>query len=188
VALDYAGGGHEQRSSFTDYLAAAAPREASGRLHDKPWYVRPPYRLAQTLQDGSRPLLVLFEQKRCAACDELHLDIFQRRETRKLLNKFNIVLLDTWSEDPLQTPDGRETTVRDWARELDIVYTPSQVFFDGRGREVFRSEGYLKAFHIQSILDYVASRAYLEQPEFQRFIEARADALRARGVEVNLME
>ena len=37
-------------------------------------------------------------------------------------------------------------------------------------------------------MDYVTTGAYLEQPNFQRFIDARADALRAQGVEVNLMD
>jgi len=39
---------------------------------------------------------------------------------------------------------------------------------------------------VQSALDYVASGAYRGQPEFQRYIEKRADALRARGQKVNL--
>jgi thioredoxin-related protein len=188
VALEYAGSKREVKGPFNAYLEANSASEASGKLHVKPWYIRPPYRLADTLRDSGRPLLVLFEQKRCSACDELHLDVFQRPETRKLLSQFDIVLLDTWSDDPVQTPQGREVTVREWARELNIAYTPSQVFFDTSRREVFRSEAYLKAFHVQSVLDYVASQAYEEQPEFQRFVEARADALRAQGVDVDLMD
>lgn len=35
---------------------------------------------------------------------------------------------------------------------------------------------------------YVASGAYRSQPEFQRFIEARAAALRAKGEQVELMK
>jgi hypothetical protein len=53
---------------------------------------------------------------------------------------------------------------------------------------VFRTEAYLKSFHVQSSMDYVASGAYLEQPSFQRFISARAEALEAQGVHVELME
>jgi len=53
---------------------------------------------------------------------------------------------------------------------------------------VFRTEAYLKAFHTQSAMDYVASGAYLEQPYFQRYIAARADALEAQGIHVDLME
>jgi hypothetical protein len=52
---------------------------------------------------------------------------------------------------------------------------------------VFRTEAYLKAFHTQSSMDYVASMAYLEQPEFQRYIAARAAVLEEQGIHVDLM-
>lgn len=54
--------------------------------------------------------------------------------------------------------------------------------------EVFRVEGYLRPFHLASSLAYVASGAYRDQPEFQRFIETRAAALRAKGEPVELMK
>jgi hypothetical protein len=37
-------------------------------------------------------------------------------------------------------------------------------------------------------MDYVASKAYLEQPEFQRYIADRADALEAKGIHIDLMK
>ena len=188
AALEYVGTHQESQGGFREFLARLDPEPASDRLHREPGYLQPPYRLAERLRTSAKPLLVLFEQRRCAACDELHQDILRRPESRDLLRAFQVVLLDMWSKEPLQTPDGRELSASQWARELNILYAPSQVFFDTHGREVFRSEAYLKAFHIQSVLDYVASGAYRSQPEFQRYIEARADALRSKGIEVNLME
>ena len=64
------------------------------------------------------------------------------------------------------------------ARALKVSYTPSIVFFDERGKEVFRVEAYLKTFHLQSSLDYVASRAYLSQPSFQRCHARSSDGQR----------
>ena len=60
--------------------------------------------------------------------------------------------------------------------------------FDNTGKEVFRTEAYLKSFHVQSSLDYVLSGAYRTQPSFQRFIQARAEALEAQGIHIDLME
>ena len=50
------------------------------------------------------------------------------------------------------------------------------------------AEAYLKGFHTHAALEYVLSGSYREQPSFQRFVQARADAYEARGVHVNLME
>jgi len=187
LALDYASGHHEKDGSFREYVARFDPEPASGKLHVQPEYLRPPYKLDGIVRLGKKPLMVLFEQKQCAPCDELHEDILMRPESKALSDQLYIVLLDTWSDTPVLTPDGKRETVRDWAKRLNIQYTPSMVFFDQNGQEVFRAEGYLKSFHVQSVMDYVISGAYKTEPEFQRFIEARADAMRAKGIEVDLM-
>lgn len=187
AALDYAGLKKEREMPFKDYLAKAAPASAQGKLHADPRHLKPPYRLNEAPK-GGKPLLVLFEQKECRPCDELHLDIFKRKETRDLLGKFQVAQFDQWAATELVAPDGKPTTARDWARALNVGYAPTMVFFDASGKELFRAEAYLKAFHVQSALDYVASGAYRQYPEFQRFVEARADAMRARGIALDLMK
>jgi thioredoxin-related protein len=185
VALDYAGGRLEKKQAYTDYLLTREPAPASGKLHEAPWLMQAPLDLSK--RDG-RPLLVLFEQKVCAGCDEMHGEGFPRPEVAELLRRFRVARVDIASNEALKTPQGRPATMRTWARTLNIAYTPSFVFFDAAGREVFRVEGYLRPFHLASSLDYVASGAYRKQPEFQRFIEARAAARRAKGEKIELMK
>ena len=67
-----------------------------------------------------------------------------------------------------------------------MAYAPTIVFFDTAGIEVFRIDAYLRPFHLASALDYVASQAYLTQPSFQRFIQARADRIRKAGGTIEL--
>ena len=185
AALRYVGEKREGQQSFRDYFAASAPPPASGELHWEPGFLEAPYRLAE--RPGGKPLAVFFEQRQCLACDELHDDGLTRPEVRAELERFESVLLDMWSDTPVQTPDGRSLTAAQWAAELGVNYAPSLVFFDG-AREVFRTEAYLRPFHLRHAMRYVASGAYRDQPSFQRFIEGEADTLRARGESVDLME
>jgi thioredoxin-related protein len=187
VVLDYVGQHKEKQLSFQDYLAQVSPEPASGELHTEITTITSPADLKHALQPG-RHLLVMFEQRQCAACDELHLDILQRPESRKLLQRFDTVLLDMWSDDIITTPDGQKMKISDWAKKLNIHYAPSLVYFNDHGEEVFRSDAWLKAFHIQSVMDYVASNAYKRQPSFQRYIDERADHLREQGVVIELMK
>jgi thioredoxin-related protein len=83
------------------------------------------------------------------------------------------------------TPDGRKTTARDWANELKIGYVPNVVLFDA-GKEVIRIEAFMKSLHFQSVLEYVSSGAYKKQTSLQRYIRERADAIRERGVVVDI--
>lgn len=180
--LSYVSERQETEVSFSNYLARMAPDRSSGKLHKRADY------LTQNLrrQQGDRPLLVLFEQRDCVACDELHGDVFRRLEMIKLLRQFDVAFVDIWSNESITTPAGELVPVQKWLKSLNINYTPSMLFFDNRGQEVFRAEAYLRAFHTASVLEYVASKAYLEQSEFQRYVDGRADKIRAAGGVVDL--
>ncbi len=180
VVLDYVGQKKESEISFQDYLSQVAPQPASGKLHTGVSSVSSIDNLHAVLEPD-KYLLVIFGQKQCATCDELHLDILQRPESKELLERMNVAVIDLWSDQKIVTPDGSEQKIVDWARKLDISYAPSLVYFNDRGEEVFRSDAYLKAFHVQSVMDYVTTAAYKQQPNFQRYIDTRADHLQGAG-------
>ncbi len=186
AALNFVSQKKEKDISFRDYMASSGGPAGSGKLFSSPLFIKPPFDLSAL--NLNKPLLVFFEQKRCPPCDELHNDILQQPGSAELLSKFNIVLLDAWAKTPLTTPAGIKTTAESWAKELKLTYLPSMVFFDEQGQEVFRTEGWLRTFHVQSSLDYVSSKSYLKEKEFQRYIEVRADGLRKQGIEVDLMK
>lgn len=184
AALHYVAEGRSERMTLREYLARSAPPPAAGRLHDEPFFAKPPYDLARP---SDRPVAVVFEQKDCAGCDALHKKVFLQPETRRQLARFHVVQLDRWSDTPVVTPAGQRTTARAFADALNVAYVPSVVLFD-EGREVIRIEAMLKAFHVQSVLDYAASGAYKRQPSLQRFIQERADRLRESGAVVDLWQ
>lgn len=177
--LDYLGQQPAPSGSFTEFLAARSPAPASAELPQDPAYLTHPLKLDR--RPSGKPLLLLFEQASCQACDELHREGLTRDEARELLKAFDVAQVDIWSSESLTTPDGRELTARDWSRELGIHYTPTLLFLDATGKEVFRTDAYIRPYHLSTSLAYVVTGAYLRQPEFQRFIQERIDARRAAG-------
>ncbi|WP_303901155.1 thioredoxin family protein [Thiohalomonas denitrificans] len=186
-ALEYAS--IDRKNAFSDFLAKNQQEEASEELNEAPFFQEPPFALTRSESiPAQRPLVVLFEQPRCAACDEFHRDVLAREATRDLLGAFDVVRLDRWADTRVLTPAGERTTAREWADSMEVKYTPGMLFFDKTGREVFRTEAYLKSFHVQSALEYVASGAYREVPEFQRFVQARAERIEAEGRHVDIWD
>jgi thioredoxin-related protein len=185
VALDYVIGRKERELSYRDYVAQRAPVAAATALNRAPFFAPAPYDLAAARATG-RPLAVFFEQADCPNCDTLHRDVLSAAETQAELAPFHAVQFDMWAQTPLVTPDGRATTARAWARELGVAYAPTVVLFAADGQEVIRSEAWFKAFHTASILAYVSSGGYRDQPSFQRFISARAEKLQEQGRDVDL--
>jgi thioredoxin-related protein len=183
AVLDYVAGRMEGRLSLAEHLKAAVKESASPALHDEPFFLKPPYDLRRR---GKKPLAVLFETRFCAACDELHREGFKRKEVQALIARFDVARFALSERAAIVTPGAMRTAAEDWARELGIAYTPSLVFFDEGGKEVFRIEAYLRPFHLRSSLEYVASEAYKREPSFQRFLQGRARELRERGETVDL--
>jgi thioredoxin-related protein len=179
AALRYVAQKLETQTSFAEYRLQNRDA-AAGSLIEENFYLAETD-LARLLQTHKRPLVVYFEAANCAECETMHRRILRDPATRKLVQQASNVQLDIMSQQPLTTPDGRQTSVRQWAADLGIAYTPSLVFFDTDGKEVMRIDAFLKTFHFQSVYAYVLEEAYLETPQFQRYISARADRIRESG-------
>jgi thioredoxin-related protein len=191
AALEYVAQRKESSVPFAQWMAQpgmAQPAGSAGAaaLNEHPLFTRGPARLDRSKRPAGKPLVVFFEQAQCAACDEMHAGSLKRRETLALLSKFDVARVDLRGNAALVAPDGRAFTESEWARELRVDYAPSLVFFDQRGREIFRGEAYLRPFHFQSALEYVSSGSYRTESNFQRYIQARAEAFRRKGVAVDL--
>lgn len=186
AALDYVAGKMETKVSFSTYLQSKTKAAASATLHSQPFFMRPPYDLRRSA--GKKPLAVLFETLHCAQCDELHSVAFKRREVLEQLARFDVARFALSESTEVVTPQGKAMPAAAWASSLRVGYVPTMLLFDARGREVLRTEAYLRPFHVAGALDYVASGAYRREPSFQRFLQAKADGLRQRGERVDLWD
>ena len=184
AALDYVAGRLEDKQSLGDYLAAHVKDEVNAKLAEEPFLMQPPFDLRR--KAGAKPLAVLFETRHCQPCDEMHAEGFKRPEVQAQLKRFDIARFALSDPREVVTPDGRKLAAQAWARELGVGYTPTVVFFDVANREVFRIEGYQRPFHLTGSFEYVASGAYRTEPEFQRYLRAKSERMRAAGQPVDL--
>jgi thioredoxin-related protein len=184
AALDYAAQRLEGKLSFAEHMKSVPQTGASATLNEQPFFMKPPFNLVR--KPGGKPLAVLFETRHCAPCDELHKEGFKREKTMAVVSRFDVARFSLSGRETLTTPDGRRRNAEAWGRELGISYTPSVVFFDDRGREVFRLEAYVRPFHFASSFEYVASGAYRKESEFQRFLQNKAEHMREGGEKLEL--
>src|SRR6202158_5237159 len=181
--LDCAAGPRNRPRPPADLSKQRGGEPPTSKLHDEPFFLGPPYDLRR--KPGAKPLAVLFETTHCSPCDELHREGLQRDEGRALVSEFDVARFSLAASTPLTSPAGRATTAQAWARELGVAYTPTIVFFDRGGMEVFRIDAYLRPFHLAASFDYVAGGGSRGEPSFQRYLQARVEHLRARGETVD---
>lgn len=184
--LDYVIERQEQKLSYRDYIKAHYKAgKSSKKLHTEDFYSTGPADL-QAHKGKGRPVAIFFEQKDCPNCDTLHKNVLPDPFTRDIIGKFHVIQLDMWSKTPVTWFDGRKTTARKLARELDVKFAPSILLFDDQGKEVIRSEAFFKLFHTQGIFAYVQEGAWREQPSFQRYLSDRAEHFRDQGKSVDI--
>jgi len=184
AALDYVVQKLEQKLSFSQYRLEAIAA-ATGDLIDEDFYLDE-LDLQNVIAASGKPLAVYFEAPACPECATMHARILADKATRELVRQADNIQLDVGSTQQITTPVGEQISVKQWARDLGIAYTPSVIFFDETGNEVMRISAFLKTFHFQSVYAYVLDKAYLEEPEFQRYISARADHIREAGFDTDI--
>ncbi|MYB34021.1 MAG: thioredoxin fold domain-containing protein [Gammaproteobacteria bacterium] len=181
--LNYVAGQKEREYSYPEYLAAVSESDSTTPLSQPGWPVLELFDLSQT---GARPLAVLFEEPDCEACQLLHEKTFKDEGAAPILEQFNLVRYNRWSEDPVVRPDGTASTIRQWSQDLGIGFTPAIVLYGTGGQQVIVLDAMFKTFHVLGALEYVASGAYQHQPSFQRYLSERADLIRESGQDVDI--
>ena len=160
VALQYARLPKAGRPAYADYVAGRTGAPKLKAEED----------VAGAVAKG-KPVLVIVTRAGCKECEELEREGLKRPEVVRALQGFTVVRRDSSGA---------------WAGAQNITYTPSLVFLDPAGKEAFRVEGYVRPFHLAASIDYVASGGYRSEPSYQRWLQARADRMRAEGKTVDL--
>lgn len=182
ASLEYVATKEYQKTSILEFLKAK-PTESARRSLNQQTFLDQSF---ANYRKGS-PLALFFERTDCLDCDQLHECVLSDPSFPKYAEPFYAVQLDLWSMKSLTLPSGRSLPINRFAQELKIKYTPTIVLVDAEFNEVIRAEAQLRSFHVESLFEYVSEEKYLEQPQFQRFIDDRANRHRAQGRTVSLL-
>jgi len=174
AALEYVADAHYLQESYRQYLARAESALSYGleELNENELFTQDSTDLSRL--GKSKPLLVLFEHPRCHACDVLHGDTLDQIEVVDQLRNIDRVQINTYKDRDIITPAGKKTTTRQWADELNLTFAPSLVFFDTNGKEILRIESVVRFYRLSKVLHYISSKAYLEYPTFQNWLQHTA--------------
>jgi thioredoxin-related protein len=157
ASLEYVADAHYKKEKFGAYLKRAVRDDSlkKGEMNKQKFIALPPYRLARNKQPAKKPLLVMFEQSDCHACDVLHTGPLKAAKTLSKLAKVNTVQLNMWADTPVVTPGGKKMTAKQWAEKLDVNYAPTLIFFDKDGKEIIRSASVIHFYRLNNVLQYV---------------------------------
>ena len=169
-------------------------------VYVQPWFYESFLDLREDIQDSAREnkqLVILWEQRGCPYCREMHRVNLRYPEIVNYIRaNFNVIQLNLWGDREVKDVDGEATTEKKLARKYGVQFTPTLQYFPsklndtskkpGQDAEVWRLLGYWKPFHFLNSFVYVKEKGYATQPNFQRWLQARAQKLEAEGKAVEL--
>ncbi|MGE4611387.1 MAG: thioredoxin family protein [Paracoccaceae bacterium] len=166
-------------------------------LHKQDFFLDSFLEMGPDLEEAAaegKGLIILFEQRGCPYCRELHEVNFERPEIVDFLTgSFEIVQLNLWGDREVVDFDGETLSEKKLAAKWYVNFTPTMIIIPAEAAGVqsvreaaaFTMPGYFKPFHFVSSLEYVASGAFKDLG-FQRFLQAKGQRLAAEGIEVDL--
>ena len=168
AALEYVTEKFYEKETFSEYFARAVQGEffLLGGLNDRDFFSKPPYDLPALLKN-KKPLSVFFEQGNCHACDLLHSGPANKSSVIHELEKMSVVQLNMWKDTKVITPTGKKTTAKEWAKELNVFYAPTLIFFDSDGKEIIRIDSVTQFYRLLGVLDYINRHGYKTGIDYQ---------------------
>jgi thioredoxin-related protein len=180
-------------------LPALAQEIGDDGLHIQPWFYDSFLEMSADLQDAAaegKGLIVIFEQRGCPYCRELHEVNFAIPEITEYQSEhFYTVQINMWGDRMVTDFDGEKLSEKNLAQKWMVNFTPTLVFFSAdsvgatsqEDAESFRMPGYFKPFHYASGLEYVSSGMY-DEVGFQRFTRARFQRMEEAGLNPSLWD
>jgi len=180
-------------------LPTVAQEIGDDGLHKQLWFYDSFLEMGPDLQDAAdegKGLVVIFEQRGCPYCRELHEVNYAIPEISEYqAEHFLTVQLNLWGDRIVTDFDGEELSEKELAQKWLVNFTPTLVFFAAENAgaesedlaEAFRMPGYFKPFHYASALEYLTSGAFHEEG-FQRFTRERFERHVLEGKNPSLWE
>lgn len=165
--------------------AMAETLDKGDGIHTEDWFQNQSFgdlrdEVAEAAAKG-KLLAVVWEQQGCGSCARLHEVNFQDPAVRAYLDKhFTVMTLNMYGEVGMTDTDGEALPEKDLAAKAMINFTPTTVFYDETGAEVFRLPGYFAPYFYLSGFVYVAEKGYADpdmRGMFARWAKVRRDHL-----------
>lgn len=176
------------------------PEVDENGMHVQPWFHESFLDLSEDLNDAAaegKRLVIFWEQKGCPYCKRMHEVNLRIPRIVDYINKnFFVISLNLWGDREVTDFDGSVLIEKELANKYAILYTPTIQFFPesldkvagrpGGEAEVVRIPGYFKPFHFYFLFRYAYSKAYEDQPNFQRWLGGIGDKLQEAGIKYDL--
>ena len=172
---------------------ASAVEVGEDGLHKEDWFAMTFRDMAEDIEqarsEGKR-LAIIFEQRGCIYCREMHEKILADPEVRDYIAKnFMVVQYNMFGDEEVTDLDGETLTEKTAARKWGYVFTPTIVFLPEEAPEgktvaeaaVSTMPGAFGKWTVLNMFRWVKEKGYEGDEHFQHYHARVINELRAQG-------
>ena len=130
-----------------------------------------PAELAEARAAGKQGLFAMFMWDECPYCERMKKNVISQPAVQQYYReRFLTLAVDTRGAVPVTDFNGRATTEKAFSTDQNVRLTPTLVFYDLDGRQLYRHVGEIKdAATMIRLADFVSTGSYKSQKfaEFQ---------------------
>lgn len=117
--------------------------------------------VAEARAEGKFGIIAYYGQKRCAYCQQFfNANLGDESIARYIREHFDVIPIDIWGIEDFIDTDGNSYSERELSIRYKTNFTPSLVFYDGKGKPIHRLRGYYPPYQFRATLHYVAEGFY----------------------------
>ncbi|NQV84084.1 MAG: thioredoxin fold domain-containing protein [Rhodospirillales bacterium] len=145
-------------------------------FHHQDWFKRSTMDLREdqkaAAKDG-KMLVLLWEQRGCTYCKQMHEIAFQYEEIVNLAKaNFYVIQMDLRGDRSFVDFKGEKKTEAEISKALSVTFTPTTQFLDNASKEVFRMPGYANPPIFKAVYEFVIEKGY-ENDSFRDWVKKR---------------
>lgn len=139
------------------------------------WFNQNPFNnlsevLAESNATGKKGVFVLYTTEGCSYCDHfIRQALADPAIASKVQGNFESVGLEIFDDTELTTPEGTVKSVKQFAADEKVQFSPTILFYGNDGKRIFRKTGYLSPEKFDQVLNYLTEGHYKTQP-FKNYI------------------
>jgi thioredoxin-related protein len=106
--------------------------------------------------DAGKRVMLYFYQDGCPYCAKLLDTNFAQREIAEKTQKyFDVIAINMWGALEMSDLNGKATTERELASDLEVMFTPTLLFLNEKGEVLQRLNGYYPPHKFSAVIEYV---------------------------------
>ena len=113
----------------------------------------------ENLAANNKRLILYVHQDNCPYCYKFITKNLSEKITKdKIQKNFGVIAMNMFGDKDITDIDGEEYTEKEFAKKYKVQFTPSLIFFNEKGKQLLRLNGYINIKDFNLALDYIKDK------------------------------